>query len=112
MKKYLFSILITFISIILTLLFTTTLYYFNLINHTTYNILKIILLILSLFINSFILGKKSTKKGYLEGIKLSLPIIIFSLICQILVKKHGLFSILRYNRFTMNGGVLYGVHYK
>lgn len=96
MKKYLFSILITFISIIFTLLFTTTLYYFNLINHTTYNILKIILLLLSLFINSFILGKKSTKKGYLEGIKLSLPIIIFSLIISLITKKFKLTILIYY----------------
>ena len=84
MKKYLFSILITFISIIVTLLITTTLYYFNIINHTTYNILKIFLFIISLFINSFILGKKTSKKGYLEGLKLSLPIIILFLIISLI----------------------------
>lgn len=84
MKKYLLSILITFISIIITLFITTTLYYFNIISQTTYNILKIIFLIISLFINSFILGKKSLKKGYLEGIKLSLPIITLFLIISLI----------------------------
>lgn len=83
MKKYLLSILITILSITLTLLLTTTIYYFNLINHQTYNVLKIIFLILSLFINSFILGKHSSRKGYLEGIKLSIPIIIIFLLISL-----------------------------
>lgn len=86
LKKYLLSILITFLSIFLTLLLTTTLYYFNIISPTTYNILKIIFLLLSIFINSFILGKKALKKGYLEGIKLSLPIILLFLLTTLLTK--------------------------
>lgn len=96
MKKYLFSTLVTFLSILLTLLLTTTLYYFNVISPTTYNILKIITLLLSFFINSFILGQKALKKGYLEGIKLSLPIILLFLITTIITKNFSLKILLYY----------------
>ena len=94
MKKYLITFLTTILSIILTLLITTTIYYFNLINQTTYNILKIIFLLLSLFINGFILGKSSTKKGYLEGIKLSLPVIILFVIVSLITKNIKLTSLI------------------
>ena len=96
MKKYLLSLLTTCLSIIVSLLFITTLYYFNLLNHTTYNILKIILLILSLFINSFILGKSTHQKGYLEGIKLSSPIIIIFLITTLLTNNFKFTIIIYY----------------
>ena len=84
LKKYLIQIIITFLTILLLLLVTTTLYYFNIVSPTTYNILKIIFILLALFINSFILGKKATKRGYLEGIKLTIPIIIVFLIITII----------------------------
>lgn len=80
LKKYLFSFLITCLSIILTFLLATTLYYFNIISPSTYNILKLIFLLLSLFVNSFVLGKNALKKGYLEGLKLSIPLILLFLI--------------------------------
>lgn len=80
LKKYIIYFLITLLSIFITHLVTTTLYYFNIITPTTYNILKLITLLLSLFINGFILGKKSKNKGYLEGLKLSFPVIILFII--------------------------------
>lgn len=76
LKKYGLILLYTIISILLSLLLITLIYNYNLINQNTYKILKIILFLLSIFINSFLLGKKTQNKGYLEGIKYSLIIII------------------------------------
>ena len=56
----------------------TFLEYINLISYTTKNIFFIILVFLSFLISGFTLGKRSIKKGWLEGIKLStIEIIIF-----------------------------------
>lgn len=96
MKKYLMSFITTILSIIITLLLITTIYYFNLINQSTYNILKIIFLLLSLLINSFILGKTSTKKGYLEGIKLSSPLIILFIFISLITNQFKPISFIYY----------------
>lgn len=85
-KKYLLSIAFTFLSIIVLFLINTVLYYFNIISPNTYNILKIIFLLISVLINSFLLGRKSLRKGYLEGIKISLPIILLFLIITLFNK--------------------------
>lgn len=95
-KKYLFSFLTTLITIILTLLLITTLYYFNLISPTAYNIIKIIVLLITLFINGLLLGKNSQKKGYLEGIKLSIPLVLLFFIITLINKSFTLKVLLYY----------------
>jgi len=75
LKKYGLRLLYTIISTLLSSLIITLLYHYNLINQTTYKLIKIIIFLLIIFINSFILGKKTLQKGYLEGIKFSLIII-------------------------------------
>lgn len=59
----------------LTFLFTL-LNYINLLNNTVINIIKIIIPVISMFIGGFIIGKKTGKKGWLEGLKLSLIFIV------------------------------------
>ncbi len=89
--KYGKRLLFTMLSIILSLLALTALYYFNIISPTTNKVLKIIIILINIFISSFILGKTTDKNGYLEGIKLALIIIpifiIFSLITSSLSLK-------------------------
>ena len=87
-KKYLYSYLYTFSIILITFILITTLNYFNIINTNTTNTLKIISIIISIFIGAFLIGKKSLKKGYLEGIKYSLIFIIFILILNLLFIKY------------------------
>ncbi len=95
-KKYILSMFYTLSTIILLHLINTIIYYFNLLSPTTYNIIKIFLLLLSFFINSFFLGRKTLKKGYLEGIKLSLPILIIFLLITLLTKSFKLKVLLLY----------------
>ncbi|MEG0026535.1 MAG: TIGR04086 family membrane protein, partial [Bacilli bacterium] len=74
--KYLKNIGISFFYIIIILLILTfiitILNYFNLINSHIMAILQIITLIISLFIGGVIIGKKSAKKGWLEGLYLGI----------------------------------------
>ncbi|MBR6690644.1 MAG: TIGR04086 family membrane protein [Bacilli bacterium] len=84
--KYLKNLGMSFIYIIVTILvltfITTILSYFNILNDKITSIIKIIIPIISMLIGGFYIGKKSLKKGFLEGLKLggifSLILIIFN----------------------------------
>lgn len=67
--KYGLGIIYTIAGVILALLFVTCLYYFEIINDSFFSFLKLFIIVTSIFVNSFILGKKAEKKGYLEGCK-------------------------------------------
>ena len=75
----------TIISLIVCLLLLTTLYYFNLINTNIYKYLKFFIIIINIFISSYILGKSATSKGYLEGIKNASIYIILFIIFSLLI---------------------------
>lgn len=83
-KKYLISILSIIGSLILLTLILTTMYHFNYISTGTYKIFKISIIILTLMINSIILGRSSIKNGYLDGIKLGLLLIVFCFLVSII----------------------------
>ncbi len=63
-------LLTTYLSIIILGFILTIFYYFDVINNNIYNIMKMIIILASLFINAFILGKKCEKYGLVEGLKL------------------------------------------
>ena len=79
--NYLKNVGISFIYIICFLLgltFISTLFnYINLFGNTFINVLKVIIPVISLFVGGFVIGKRTGKKGWLEGIKLSLIFIAF-----------------------------------
>lgn len=78
LKKYGLRLIYTLITIFILLVFLTTLYYFNIISSGIYRVVKIVIVLLSIFINAFLLGKEANKRGYLEGIKLGgIVILIF-----------------------------------
>lgn len=86
--KFIKNISISILYIVLTMLILTfilTLFsYFNIINDKIISIFKIIIPIISLFVGGFLLGKKSIKKGWLEGLKLSLIFLIILIIFEYL----------------------------
>lgn len=67
----------------------TVLNYFNLISGKTLSIFKISILFLSMFIGGFIIGKKSQTKGWLEGLKLGLILLIVSILFNYLAFDKG-----------------------
>lgn len=79
--NYLKNVGISFIYIICFLLgltFISTLFnYINLFGNTFINVLKVIIPVISLFVGGFVIGKRTGKKGWLEGIKLSLIFLVF-----------------------------------
>ena len=75
------------------LLFTlliTVFNYFNIIGKKTVTIFEIIGPILTLFIGGFLIGKKSQKKGWLEGLKLALFFLVLIILFNYLGLKNHL----------------------
>ena len=84
-KKYFKNLLWLILSITISILILTSLYYFNIINSTAMSYLKIIIILINVYVHSYLIGKKSSKKGYLEGIKLSLSLILFFILLSIIM---------------------------
>ena len=84
LKKLGFSFLYIIASILIITFIITILNYFNIISDKIISIFKILIPVISLFIGGFYIGKKSTSKGYLEGLKLGLLFSIFLLIFNFL----------------------------
>lgn len=85
-KRYSISILSIVLSLMVATLLLTTLYYFDYISTGTYKFFKIGTLIVALIANSIVLGRSSIKKGYLDGIKLGVMLIIFCTLVSIMQK--------------------------
>ena len=108
-KKYSLRFLFTILSISICLLIITTLYHFDIISSNIYQLLKLIILLGNILISGIILGKKANKKGYLEGIKLGLfMIILFTLIT--LITGQGLkLKLLLYDSIMLITAILGGM---
>lgn len=92
--KNLFESFLYFIGIILiSTIILTIIDYFSLFNTS---IFKLIIPILGIFISSFISGKKTTKLGYLSGLKLGGLIILFFIILVLLLDKFNIKSLIYY----------------
>ena len=83
-KKYLISLLWAILSITISIFIITSFYYFNIVNSTTMSYLKIITILINIYIHSYLIGKKASKKGYLEGIKFSISLILFFIILSLI----------------------------
>ncbi len=66
--------------ILVSTLLITVFNYFNIISGSSLSISKILICIISLFIGGFIIGRRSSKKGWLEGLKLSLIFLVIIMI--------------------------------
>jgi len=97
LKKLGISI-IYILSFILILTFIFTLFnYIGILNNTAINIIKIIIPIISMFIGGFVQGKKTGKKGWLEGLKLSLIfLVILTLFNYLGLKSYLSFKVIIY----------------
>ena len=79
------ALLFTIIFFIFLTLLLTIFNYFNIINYQILNIGKIIIPILTLMFGGLLMGKKASKNGWLEGLKISLIIIIILIIITLIL---------------------------
>lgn len=113
-KKYLLTLLSIIISLIVMTLVLTALYYFDYISTDTYKILKISIIVLTLIINSIVLGRSSIKNGYLDGIKLGIMLILFCTLVAF-VQKNISIKLILYNiiiLITTTLGSMIGINTK
>lgn len=85
LKKIGKFLLTTFGSIIILGLVLNTLYYFDIINNNVYNIMKMIIVLIVLFINAFFLGKESLKYGIVEGLKLGAFFLLIMFVLKLII---------------------------
>lgn len=116
--NYIKNISISFLYIIgVTIVLTfimTLLNYFNIITGSVLTITKIIITFIAIFIGGFIIGKKSKTKGWLEGIKIGIIIlIILSIINFLILKVNFEFRIILYDiiiLFSCTFGSIIGIN--
>lgn len=96
MKKYIKFSLINILSIIISIFVLTIINYFELLNNNIIDIIKTIIVLVNIFINSYFIGKNSKNKGYLEGIKFGSIFIILILLYNLLFINLFTFKILIY----------------
>ena len=86
--KYLKNILTCFgivIASIMVLSFIMTIFsFFNILNDSVTSIFKILIPIISLLMSGIVMGRNSTKKGWLEGLKLGLLVSLLIMLFNML----------------------------
>lgn len=89
-KKYLKCIGVTFGLVLVFGLFLTNLNFFDLVSNNIYKVIMILFTIISIFTGSYILGSKTDKKGYIEGLKFGIIIIFLFFVISFLAFDKGI----------------------
>ena len=84
LKKFGKILLLTFGSILILGLIISVLYHFDIISNNIYNILKLISVLVTLFINAILLGKNTDKYGLIEGLKLGAAFLLFMIVLKLI----------------------------
>ena len=100
--------LVLFIMMIFIFL-NTLLYYFDIISFHFYSILKFINPIFSFMIGSFLLGRKASKKGWLEGLKLGGIFLLLFFIITSILKNHITIRFVIYDLLLLLSAMLGGM---
>lgn len=96
MFKYLKSSIYTLCILIGSTIIITILNYFNILMGNVLKITELLIPIISIFIGSYILGKSSNNKGYIEGLKYGMAWIILFLIINLISKNFTYLSLIYY----------------
>lgn len=87
--KYLKTLIYILVPILLLNTFLSLLYYFNLVGNGTINYLKLFIVAISMLIGGIYIGSKASKKGWLEGLKIGLEVIIILFVISYLAFDQG-----------------------
>lgn len=96
MINYLKSMIYTISTILIGTTILTILNYFNILNGTPLKTLMLLIPVIGVFIGSFLIGKTSNQKGYIEGLKYGIIWIISLLIINLITKNFTITSIIYY----------------
>lgn len=96
MYKYLKSLIYTLCILIGSCIIITVFSYFGIIYGSVLKIIELLIPIISIFVGSFILGKNSNNKGYIEGIKYGSIWVLLFLVINIIFKNFTYLSLVYY----------------
>ena len=99
-KRYFLRLFYNILEIIFLLFLLTIFYYFNFLSEKQYSFLKLIILLGSIFFNSYSIGKKANKKGYLEGLKYGGGFILISILPNVFLQSFQIKLLLYYLLIT------------
>ena len=85
LKKLGYSFIYIFGTILVLTLIATIFSYFNITNDKVMSIIKIIIPVIAFIIGGFSIGKKSSKSGYIEGLKLGLISSLFIILLNFIL---------------------------
>lgn len=115
-KKYFISLGITLGLTIAFAFFVNILNYFDLLSMNTYKVIIVLTTAVSTGVGSYILGKKTDRKGYLEGIKFGIILILLMWIISLLAfdQSFSISSIIYYLIFVITSsiGSMFGINKK
>ena len=92
LKSMVYTLSINLISTIIITIFN----YFNILNGIVLKVIMLLIPIIGIFVGSFKIGKVSSKKGYIEGLKYGFIWIILLLIINLITKGFTYLSIFYY----------------
>ena len=95
-KNFVKSVLIIIVLLIILSLVINILYYFDIINNNVVKYIKMFLLILTFFIGGLYIGKNSIAKGYINGLKLSLIMVLLFFIIGLIFNNLSFSRIIYY----------------
>ena len=95
-KKYLYAAGYFFVFFFILTFFITIFDYFNLLSQQVILVIKLVFLILDMFFTGIYVGRRSIRKGYLEGIKIGVILIFIFFIFTLFFSKVEVKSILYY----------------
>lgn len=96
MYKYLKSLIYTSGILIGSCIILTVFSYFGIIYGSVLKIIELLIPVISIFVGSFILGKNSNNKGYIEGIKYGSIWVLLFLVINIIFKNFTYLSLVYY----------------
>ena len=96
MLKYFKYLLYIIIPIIIGVIILTIFNYLGLFDSNIIKVFKIILILFSTFVSSYLLGRNSRNKGYLEGLKLGGLFILILFIINMMIGNFKLYILLYY----------------
>lgn len=84
-KSFLYIVSILLISTLV----VTILNYFNIFGSKLVTFFKIVIALISMFVGGFIMGKNSKQKGWLEGLKLGLIVLLILVLLNYLILRQS-----------------------
>ena len=108
--KYLKSLIYILVPILVLNTILSILYYFNIVGNGISNYAKLFIIAISMLIGGIYIGSKTSKKGWLEGLKIGLEVIVLLFIIKWNCSEKGKYKIflLSWIPFVLVTPLLYG----